>query len=275
METWIHVYKARQPCRGLKTPGDPHSGALSGAGDAKRAAARAVIEIVEGCRGCTIAVGSGSTVKIFIEEMKKRGLIEFFTFVSTSIDTTQALRSAGARSVETGICPEDVDLYVDGADEVDPGLNLLKGGGGALFREKIAMLSSRGRIILVDESKLVEVIGLRRPVPLEVEIYAIRYVLRELGRMGLRAWERGSEAKLGPVISDNGNVIIDVETGPVQDPAEMDKKLRSIEGVVATGIFPYAGFHVIVGLPTGESRRLERTWWVGGGLEEKARGFRR
>lgn len=226
--------------------------------NAKRAAARAALDMVEGCRGCAVALGSGSTVKIFVEEMRRRGMIGLFTFVSTSIDTSQALRNAGARNVETGICPEDVDLYVDGADEVDPGLNLLKGGGGALFREKIAMLSSRRRIILVDETKLVRALGMRRPVPLEVEMYSIRYVMRELGRMGLRAWERSSEAKLGPVISDNGNVIIDVETGPIQDPVEMDRKLRGVEGVVATGIFPYAGFHVIVGLPTGGVERLEK-----------------
>jgi ribose 5-phosphate isomerase A len=224
----------------------------------KRAASSYAVNLIMSCKGCSIAVGSGSTVKIFIEELVKRGIISTFRYISTSIDTSIYLRKAGARDVETGVCPEDIDIYIDSADEIDTKLNLLKGGGGALFREKIAMLNSKRRIIIADESKLVERLGSTRDVPIEVEVYAINYVIREIERLGYRATYREGLGKLGPLISDNGNVIVDVHTGPIEDPVSMDKILRSIEGVVSTGIFPYMGYEVIIGRQSGIVDVLKR-----------------
>ncbi len=218
---------------------------------ARRIASSYAIGLIERCEGCVVAIGSGSTVKIFIEELARRGQINMYRFVSTSLDTSLYLRRVGARYVETGLCMEDIDVYVDSADEIDRGLNLLKGGGGALFREKIAMLSSSRRIIIVDEAKLVDKIGSTRAVPIEVEVYALYYVVRELNRLGYRASYRESQGKLGPVISDNGNAILDVYTGPIEDPRSVDRLLKSIEGVVTTGIFPYMGFEVVVGRLSG------------------------
>lgn len=225
---------------------------------ARRSASSYAADLIEGCDGCTVAVGSGSTVKIFIEELRRRGIIDRYRYVSTSIDTSIALKSAGARSIETAVCPEEIDLYVDSADEIDAKLNLLKGGGAALFREKIAMLSSRRRIIIADETKLVDLLGSTRAVPLEIEVYSLFYVMRELRRLGYEASYRESQSKLGPVITDNGNIVIDVKTGPLRDPEESDKILRSIEGVITTGIFPYRGYEVIIGMLNGSVKVLKR-----------------
>ncbi|MEM4970007.1 MAG: ribose 5-phosphate isomerase A [Sulfolobales archaeon] len=225
---------------------------------ARRSVSIYAADLIEHCIGCTIAVGSGSTVKIFIDELVKRGIITRFRYVSTSFDTTLYLRKSGARDIETGICPGDIDIYIDSADEIDPRLNLLKGGGGALFREKIAMLSSNRRIIIADETKLVDKLGSTRAVPLEVEVYAINYVMREIERLGYRASYREAEGKLGPLISDNGNILIDVYTGPMEDPISIDRLLKNIEGVITTGIFPYMGYEVVIGRLNGAVEVLKR-----------------
>jgi ribose 5-phosphate isomerase A len=214
---------------------------------ARRNASIYVADTLQECVGCVVAMGSGSTVKVFIDELSRRGVVDRYYYVSTSLDTTIYLRRAGARHIETGLCPEYVDIYIDSADEIDRDLNLLKGGGGALFREKIAMLSSRRRIIIVDETKLVDRLGSMRDVPIEVEVFALNYVLRALSMIGYRGFYREAREKLGPIISDNGNIIVDVKTGPIEDPGELDRKLRSIDGVVATGIFTYMGYEVVVG----------------------------
>jgi ribose 5-phosphate isomerase A len=226
--------------------------------EARRNVSIYAADLIEHCIGCTIAIGSGSTVKILIDELTKKGIINKFRYISTSIDTTLYLRKAGARDIESGICPGDIDIYVDSADEIDPKLNLLKGGGGALFREKIAMLSSNRRIIIADETKLVERLGSTRAVPLEVEIYAISYVLKEIERLGYRVKYRETEGKLGPLISDNGNVLIDVYTGPIEDPVSIDKLLKNIEGVITTGIFPYMDYEVVIGRLSGAIDILKR-----------------
>ncbi|MEM2203047.1 MAG: ribose 5-phosphate isomerase A [Sulfolobales archaeon] len=219
--------------------------------EARRRASIYAVDLIEGCTSCSIAMGSGSTVKLFIEELSRRGIINMYRYISTSLDTSIVLRKAGAKNIETAICPEDIDIYVDSADEIDTRLNLLKGGGAALFREKIAMLSSRRRIIIADETKLVEMLGSTKPVPLEVEVYSLYYVMRELRKLGYEASYRESQSKLGPVITDNGNIVVDVKTGPLRNPEEVDRILRSIEGVVSTGIFPYNGYEVVVGMLGG------------------------
>lgn len=224
---------------------------------ARKSVSRHVIDLIESCAECVVAVGSGSTVKLFIEELAGRGLINRYRYISTSMDTSISLRKLGAKSVETAVCPEDIDIYIDSADEIDAKLNLLKGGGAALFREKIAMLSSRRRIIIADETKLVDLLGRGRAVPLEVEIYSLYYVLRELRRLGYEASYRESQSKLGPVVTDNGNIVIDVKTGPIRDPEEMDRILRTIEGVISTGIFPYRGYEVYIGMLDGSVKRLK------------------
>lgn len=224
---------------------------------ARRSVSSYAIDLVESCIECSMAMGSGSTVKLFIEELARRGLINRYRYISTSIDTSISLRRAGARSVETAICPEDIDLYIDSADEIDEKLNLLKGGGAALFREKIAMLSSRRRIIIADETKLVDLLGRKRAVPLEVETYSLYYILRVLRNLGYEASYRESESKLGPVVTDNGNVVVDVKTGPIRDPEEIDRILRNIDGVVSTGIFPYRGYEVFIGGFDGSVKMLK------------------
>ena len=209
--------------------------------------------------GSIIGVGSGSTVKVFIDELRRLGVIDKYVFISTSYDTTLYLRSRGAVNIESSISPSEIDVSVDGADEVDRELNLLKGGGGALFREKIVFKASRRRIVVVDESKLVDRLASRFPIPVEVVPFSLNYVIDRIKIIiDCDISIRESRGKLGPLISDNGNFIIDLKPRNVDDPRELDLKIRSIDGVVATGIFPYDGYEIIVGYDRGEYKVFKK-----------------
>lgn len=225
---------------------------------ARRNASIEAIKILERYSPATIGMGSGSTIKTLIS-LLPRELLEKTCFVSTSIDTTMYLRESGARCVIDSMAPEEIDLYIDSADEVDQRGNLLKGRGGALFREKIAMYSSRTRIVVVDERKLVDMLGRGGLVPIEIEPYAYSYVKKRLAGIGLELRLRTSRERLGPVISDNGNFLGDVVVRePLRDPRAFDQILREIEGVVATGIFVCRDFSIVVGRLDGTVTVLER-----------------
>ncbi len=232
-----------------------------GEGDAGKvvSAAKAAQIVSEYEAGSIVGVGSGSTVKLFLDQLKRINAIDRYRYISTSYDTTLYLKRLGASNVETFICPPEIDVAVDGADEVDRELNLLKGGGGALFREKIVLRSSRRRIIIVDDSKLVDSLASRHPIPIEVSPFSLSYVIDRLksvidGEIHIRS----SGGKLGPVITDNGNFIIDLKPrGGIENPAELDSEIRRIEGVLATGIFPYDGYEIIVGYRDGGLKILK------------------
>ena len=195
--------------------------------DMKRASASAAFEYVP--IGATIGVGTGSTAELFIEELAARpGLIA--AAVASSEASAAALRAAGIRLLDPAAAPHPLPLYVDGADEVDPELRLIKGGGGAHTREKVLATAAELFVCIVDESKLVGHLG-RVAVPLEVVPWAAAFVARRLTAMGASVSERPG------FVTDNGNIVLDATGLELSDPEGLELELDAIPGVVECGIF--------------------------------------
>jgi len=200
--------------------------------ESKRAAAvAALLELPE---SGTLGLGTGSTARLFIEEV---GTLVKSGRRFRAVPTSEASRvQAEALGIEV-LPPEgpwDIDVTVDGADEVDERLDLIKGGGGAHLREKIVNFASRRNIIIVDESKLSPKLGTKWKVPVEVVAFAQRSTAKHLAAFGdpiLRI--RGGV----PFRTDSGNVIYDVACGPILDAAALDRSMRGVPGVVETGLF--------------------------------------
>lgn len=194
--------------------------------DEKRLAAQRAIRYVED--GTIVGVGTGSTVAHFIDELGKiRDRIE--AAVSSSEKSTALLKERGIRVVDLNTAGE-LPIYVDGADECDPQKCLIKGGGAALTREKIIAAASRKFICMIDAGKRVDVLG-KFPLPIEVIPMARSFVAREIVKRGGQPIWRDS------VITDNGNVILDVHNWKITNPAELESDLNQITGVVSVGLF--------------------------------------
>ena len=192
----------------------------------KRAVAQAAIQHVP--IGCIVGVGTGSTANYFIEELARiKHKIE--GAVASSEATAQRLRSHGIEVMDLNSVNE-LPLYVDGADEVTEHLHMIKGGGGALTREKIVAAVARKVVCVADQSKLVEVLG-KFPLPVEVIPMARSYVAREIARLGGQPMLRQGFA------TDNGNVILDVRGLEILNPVELETALNQITGVVTNGLF--------------------------------------
>jgi len=190
--------------------------------------ARAALEYVED--GMLLGVGTGSTVNAFIDELAASGK-RLEAAVSSSEATTERLKEIGVKVMElnhTG----DLALYVDGADEVDPHRRLIKGGGGALTREKIIAAASRKFVCIVDESKCVKLLG-EFPLPVEVIPMARAYVSRQLRRLG------GQPELREDFVTDNGNLIVDVRNLDLIDPLKVETAINQIPGVVTCGLFAH------------------------------------
>lgn len=175
-----------------------------------------------------LGVGTGSTVNCFIDALAASG-IRLEAAVSSSAATSERLRSHGFEVRElndTGT----LDVYIDGADEFDPWRRLIKGGGGALTREKIIAAASRKFVCIVDESKKVGVLG-AFPLPVEVVPMARSYVARQLVALG------GQPELRHGFVTDNGNVILDVRNLDLVDPVTVEKQINNIAGVVSCGLF--------------------------------------
>tara|TARA_Y100001935_G_scaffold50871_1_gene42428 strand:+ start:1616 stop:2257 length:642 start_codon:yes stop_codon:yes gene_type:complete len=175
-----------------------------------------------------IGVGTGSTVNYFIEELAKIKHL-FKGAVSSSDISTKLLENNGIEVFELNDVSEIV-VYVDGADEVDPLSNLIKGGGGAHTREKIVASASNEFICIVDQSKLVEVLG-NFPLPLEVMIKSRSYVAREIVKLG------GVPVLRENFLTDQNNQILDVEGLKIEDPLKLEQEINLIPGVLDNGIF--------------------------------------
>lgn len=194
--------------------------------DLKTAVAVAALGYVE--PDSVIGVGTGSTVNCFIDAMAARR-IPIEAAVSSSEATTARLRKHGYRVVDLNQAGS-LDLYVDGADEFDPHRRLIKGGGGALTREKIVAGASSKFVCIVDESKRVSILG-RFPLPIEVIPMARSFVARKLAGMG------GQPEWRENFVTDNGNWILDVHNLDLVNPVEFEKSVNNIPGVVTCGLF--------------------------------------
>jgi ribose 5-phosphate isomerase A len=184
-----------------------------------------------------VGVGTGSTVKYFIDALASiKGRIQ--GAVSSSEQSTALLKSYGIAVYDLNSVGS-LDLYIDGADEIDHNLHMIKGGGAALTREKIIAAASKKFICIADESKYVKVLG-KFPLPVEVIPMARSYVARELVKLGgTPVWREG-------VTTDNGNWIIDLHNLQILNPVELEQKINNIVGVVTNGLFAMRGANELV-----------------------------
>ena len=199
--------------------------------------------------GMVLGLGTGSTVYytiLRIGELVRRG------YTLTGIPTSRATEEL-ARSLNIPLGTIDeypvIDLTIDGADEVDPELNLIKGMGGALVREKIVAASSRREIIVVDESKVVRQLGTRSPLPVEVVPFGSRFVFDRLSVLGGQPELRLADG--APFVTDNGNNIIDATFQQITDAKALEKSINNLPGVVENGLFLGMADMVIVGREDG------------------------
>jgi len=192
----------------------------------KRAAATAALPYIK--HGMALGVGTGSTVDILIELLQPLAST-LGPVVSSSERSTRRLAQFGIRAVDLG-STGDLDLYIDGADEATKHRHLIKGGGGALTREKIVAAASRRFICIVDETKLVPTLG-RFPLPIEVIPMAQSYVARQMVKA------RGQPILREGFVTDNGNHILDVHNLKIANPVELETRFNQIPGVVTVGIF--------------------------------------
>ncbi len=192
----------------------------------KQAVARAAIEYV--VPGTIIGVGTGSTANYFIDELAKiKGQIE--GTVASSVATAERLKGHGIPVLDLNSV-DSLSVYIDGADESNRSLHLIKGGGGALTREKIVAAVADKFVCIADETKLVDWLG-RFPLPIEVIPMARSYVAREIVKLG------GEPVLREGFTTDNGNVILDVHNWEIMEPVKLEQQLNNIVGVVTNGLF--------------------------------------
>jgi ribose 5-phosphate isomerase A len=211
---------------------------LADAGDLKRAAARRALELV--APGMTLGLGTGTTAHYFIEGLSGMRVAA----VATSVASEALAREAGVEVLDN--FAGTLDLAVDGADEIDPALRLIKGHGGALFREKMVAAAARRFVVIADRSKLVDRIG-RTYLPVEVAPFLWR---RTAARLGAPWTLRGGEA--APFRTDNGNLVLDLTfAGGIADPERTAAELKAVTGVLEHGLFLGLTSAAIVASPSG------------------------
>lgn len=214
---------------------------------AKKAAASAAVELI--LPGMSIGLGTGSTAALFIEALgiRCREGLRVQAIASSKVSLKLAQQSRIPL-----LDPDNVtalDLVVDGADEIDPLKRMIKGGGGALLREKIVASMCREMIVIADSSKLVGSLG-AFPLPVEVAPFAFRATLARLAQLGYQGEMRKEKSSL--YLTDNGNYIYDIRLlSPCQNPEEDNRRIRSIPGVLETGFFLNLAGRVIIGFPDG------------------------
>lgn len=213
----------------------------------KRRAAGAALEFIE--PGIRLGVGTGSTVNLLIDQLGAAGR-KVEAFVASSRETEQRLKAAGFAVSDLGETG-DLDLYIDGADEANKHFHLIKGGGGALTREKVLAAASRRFVCIIDDSKWVAVLG-RFPLPIEVIPMAQSYVARQLVRM------RGQPILRKGFTTDNGNAILDVHNLQITNPPDLESRLNQIAGVVTVGIFAQRPADVILMAEDAGVKRIDR-----------------
>jgi ribose 5-phosphate isomerase A len=220
---------------------------------AKRLVGRAAVDEYVRPDTC-IALGTGSTAYYAIEragELAATGVA--LRAVATSLETERLCREFGVPLVRFGTEPIDVDI--DGADEVAPDWSLIKGGGGALFREKAVALAATSFVVVVTERKLVKNLG-AFPLPVEVVPFSAAFVSKEIEALGASVTRRERDGS--PYVTDNGNTILDCRFGTIAEPGALEPILRALHGVVSTGLFIGLTSHVLVAHADGTVAEAER-----------------
>lgn len=216
---------------------------MSEVDEAKGRAAEGALEFIGGAK--LVGLGTGSTVEKLIGLLDPGGDA---VYVASSIDTAVKASSRGLKVLHPSSVRGPLDIYIDGADEVDEELNMIKGGGAALTMEKILAHHSVRRVFMVDHTKLVSRLGESRPIPVEVVRDALMFVARRLDDMGYDVVvRRPRSGKYGPVLSDICGVIIDVSMPHDKSPERVEDELKSVPGVVETGLFLGLADVVVVG----------------------------
>lgn len=235
----------------------------------KRACGYAVVE-QQLRSGMTVGLGTGSTAFYAVErlaQLLKTGSLKDIFAVATSFGTLNLCQEQGIPvfSMNDSRIGGHLDVAIDGADEVNPNNQLIKGGGGAHLLEKIIEYSAEKFFVIVDESKLVERLNLSYPVPLEIIPESRESVRRRLEAQGWSVKLRMAKAKVGPVVTDSGNQILDIRfpeglaPGTDQDPALLERELNTIPGVVESGIFTRKVDGVYIGTEDGVQLRSPST----------------
>jgi len=224
----------------------------------KNAAFKAVEDNVK--QNMILGIGSGSTVVYAVKaiaEINKNNELNL-KCIPTSFQSHQLIVENGLTLVTLDQYPE-IDLDIDGADEIDKSLNLIKGGGGCLVQEKIIASSSKKLVVVADYTKKSEFLGenWKKGVPIEIIPLAYVPIMKRLGRLGGKPVLRMAQAKAGPVVSDNGNFIIDVDFGKIENPSDLNNKLLQIPGVVDSGFFLGMASKAYIGLKDGRVEILE------------------
>lgn len=228
---------------------------MTGQDELKQLAAAAAVDRLQS--GMVVGLGTGSTTRFALEriaELMRAGRLERIIAIPSSIQTETAARELGIPLTDFE-AHAVIDITIDGADEVDPQLNLIKGGGGALLREKVLAQASRRNIIIVDASKLSERLGTRWALPVEVVPFARAAEERFLASLGAAVALRTRNGS--PVLTDQGNLLLDARFGPIMDPARLAGQLSGRAGIVEHGLFVGLAHEVFVAGADG-IRRLQR-----------------
>jgi ribose 5-phosphate isomerase A len=206
-----------------------------------------------------VGLGSGSTAAYVIQQIGEKIRLEGLRIlgVPTSHQAMMLAVHCGVPLTTLNEHPQ-LDLAIDGADQVDRELNLIKGGGGALTREKIVASAARQFVIVADETKLVERLGTNHTIPVEVLPFAVPTVMVKLRELKGKPVLREGGGKVGPLVTDNGNFVVDVDFGPVDDVKELHLQLKLIPGVIETGLFVGMADVIYLGKPYGVEK-LVRT----------------
>lgn len=225
--------------------------------DQKLAAAQRAVEEIR--NGMIVGLGTGSTAELAIIELGKRLSSDFqITGVATSKQSAQLATEQGIPLLELQDV-DHIDVTIDGADEIQPGtLFALKGAGGALLREKLVALDSARVILIVDSTKIVDLIGSNFSIPVEVVPFGWRIPARGLTALGAEVEIRRDPATQQPFVTDNENLVIDARFGPVGDPNQLSRRIKEITGVIEHGLFIGVIDDVIVG-QDGEPEHLTVT----------------
>ncbi|MBQ8179585.1 MAG: ribose-5-phosphate isomerase RpiA [Candidatus Methanomethylophilaceae archaeon] len=204
--------------------------------------------------GMNVGLGTGSTAYFAIKRIGELVAEGYdLTCVATSVQSEQLARECGIRVVDLDEV-DKLDVTIDGADEVDPKMQLIKGLGGALLREKIVAAATEREIIIADESKIVEKLGTKAPLPVEVLVFGHQHTRYALERQGCKAELRMRDG--APFVTDGGNYIYDCRFDGIDNPFFLESRIDVIPGVVENGMFLNTAFDVLISRPDGSVTRM-------------------